>query len=136
MAEQTMAAPVISFTKVTLYTGEDGRAHFRDEPLPFSEDNPQVRLTATLDAKIVQFRYSPVGFRGAVHCTKNPLWVFIVSGAMEVGLSDGTSRVFVAGEHFFSADLLPDGATMDPAVHGHWSRQVGNQPLVTMFVKT
>jgi len=23
----------------------------------------------------------------------------------------------------------------DPALHGHWSRQVGDQPLVTLFVK-
>ena len=54
---------------------------------------------------------------------------------MEIGLADGSSRVFIAGEHFYSADTLPAGATLDPAVHGHWSRQVGNAPLVTMFIK-
>ena len=26
-------------------------------------------------------------------------------------------------------------STFDPAVHGHWSRQVGDEPLVTAFVK-
>ena len=30
---------------------------------------------------------------------------------------------------------LISGATFDPAVHGHWSRQVGDQPLVTLFVR-
>lgn len=55
---------------------------------------------------------------------------------MKIGLQDGSSRNFKAGEHFFSADLLPAGATFDPAVHGHWSCQVGDQPLVTLFVKT
>ena len=30
---------------------------------------------------------------------------------------------------------LPPGATFDPAVHGHWSRQVGPDPLVTLFVR-
>jgi hypothetical protein len=23
----------------------------------------------------------------------------------------------------------------DPTLHGHWSRQVGEEPLVTLFVK-
>ena len=31
--------------------------------------------------------------------------------------------------------LLPQGATFDPAIHGHWSRQVGDDPLVTLFVR-
>jgi hypothetical protein len=43
--------------------------------------------------------------------------------------------VFAAGEHFFSADLLPKGAVFDPKVHGHCSRQVGEEALVTVFVK-
>jgi hypothetical protein len=54
---------------------------------------------------------------------------------MEIGLQDGSSRVFSPGEHFYSEDLLPAGATFDEKVHGHWSRQVGNQPLVTLFVR-
>jgi hypothetical protein len=55
---------------------------------------------------------------------------------MEIGIQGGVSRVFKPGEHFYSADLLPEGATFDAAVHGHWSRQVGPDPLVTLFVRT
>jgi hypothetical protein len=54
---------------------------------------------------------------------------------MEIGLPDGSSRVFRAGEHFYSADTLPEGIEFDPKIHGHWSRQVGDEPLVTAFVK-
>jgi hypothetical protein len=54
---------------------------------------------------------------------------------MEIGLQGGISRVFKPGDHFHSADVLPAGATFDPTVHGHWSRQVGDEPLVTLFVK-
>jgi len=43
--------------------------------------------------------------------------------------------VFKAGEHFYSADLLPPGAVFDSKVHGHWSRQVGDEELVTLFVQ-
>jgi hypothetical protein len=76
-----------------------------------------------------------VGFRSQFHVTGKPQWVFILSGQMEIGLQDGTSRVFSAGEHFYSADTLPEGATFDPTVHGHWSRQVGDEPLRTLFLK-
>ncbi len=124
-----------SFTQVVLYTDTDGRARFRDEAIPLDEGTPQVRLSRLLASSGIQLRESPVGFRSQMHCTGAPQWVFILSGAMEIGLVDGSSRVFVAGEHFYSADTLPEGASFDPTVHGHWSRQVGSQPLVTLFVK-
>ena len=54
---------------------------------------------------------------------------------MEIGLQDGSSRVFGPGQHFHSADTLPAGAVFDPALHGHWSRQLGPVPLQTLFVK-
>jgi hypothetical protein len=82
-----------------------------------------------------QLRESPIGFRSDFHCTENPQWVFILRGQMEIGLQDGSSRVFGPGEHFYSADVLPPGATFDPQLHGHWSRQVGDTPLVTLFVR-
>ena len=28
-----------------------------------------------------------------------------------------------------------EGISFDPSVHGHWSRQVGAEPLVTLFVR-
>ena len=76
-----------------------------------------------------------MGFRSQWHCTPTPQWVFILAGEMQIGLQDGSLRTFKPGEHFFSADSLPEGASFDPAVHGHWSRQGGNGPLVTLFVK-
>jgi hypothetical protein len=54
---------------------------------------------------------------------------------MQIGLQDGSTKVFSAGQHFYSADLLPVGAVFDPQVHGHWSRQLGEEPLVTLFVR-
>jgi hypothetical protein len=82
-----------------------------------------------------QLRHSPLGFRSQFHCTPNPQWVFILGGQMEIGLQGGISRIFKPGQHFYSADVLPAGATFDPALHGHWSAQVGPDPLVTLFVR-
>ena len=122
-------------TKTVLFTDSDGRARFRQETLSLDEGTPDSRLSAVFASAGYQLRVSPVGFRSSFHCTGQPQWVFILGGPMEIGLQGGQSRLFKPGEHFYSADLLPAGAQFDPAVHGHWSRQVGEQPLVTLFVK-
>jgi hypothetical protein len=121
--------------RTVLFTDTDGRARFRQEPLALDQGNDAARLSARLPAKGLQWRKSPVGFRSPFHVTTTPQWVFILQGQMEIGLQDGSSKVFQAGEHFYSADVLPPGAVFDSQVHGHWSRQVGDEELVTVFVQ-
>jgi hypothetical protein len=125
-----------TFTQVTLFTDVDGRARFREHEIALTEGTPAAMLSVLMPSGGCQLRHSPVGFRSTFHCTTTPQWVFILSGQMEIGLHDGSSRVFAAGQHFYSADALPEGATFDAAVHGHWSRQVGDKPLVTLFVRS
>lgn len=124
-----------TFTQVLLYTDTDGRAKFKEQSIALSEGKPESRLSALMTSGGYQLRQSPVGFRSTFHCTGNPQWVFILQGQMEIGLQDGSSRVFGPGQHFYSADVLPEGAIFDDKVHGHWSRQVGDEPLVTLFVR-
>lgn len=124
-----------TFTKLILFTDTDGRARWRDETIALDQGNPQSLLSQVFASTGYQLRSSPVGFRSQPHCTPAPQWVFILGGRMEIGLPDGSSRVFGPGEHFYSADTLPAGAGFDATVHGHWSRQVGDAPLVTLFVK-
>jgi len=127
---------MFQFQMVELYTAEDGRAQFRERDIPLSEGSELARLSEIRPASGMPFRRSPVGFRFDFHCSPKPQWVFILGGTMEIGLQDGTIRTFSPGSHFPSADTLPAGAEFDPNVHGHWSRQVGDEPLVTLFVKT
>ena len=124
-----------TFTRVVLFTDTDGRARFREESIPLDQGTPQSQLSALMASGGYQLRHSPVGSRSQFHVSPHPQWVFILGGHMEIGLQDGSSRVFSPGEHFYSADLLPDGASFDARVHGHWSRQVGADPLVTLFVR-
>lgn len=128
------AAP--TFTRVVLFTDTDGRARFREASIDLNEGTPASRLSSLRPSGGLQLRESPPGFRSQFHCTTTPQWVFILRGRMEIGLQDGSSRVFGPGEHFYSDDTLPAGATFDPSVHGHWSRQVGDEPLVTAFVRS
>ena len=124
-----------AFSKVVLFTDTDGRARFRAEPIELPEGTPQAMLSKVLPSSGYQLRHSPVGFRSPWHCTPKAQWVFILSGEMEIGLQDGSSRVFKPGQHFYSTDTLPEGASFDPKVHGHWSAQRGKEPLVTLFVR-
>lgn len=123
------------FQKVVLCTGADGRALFRDEVVELTEGTAAARLSTLMPSGGFQLRQSPVGFRSDFHCTGSPQWLFVLQGQMEIGLQDGSSRLFGPGEHFYSADTLPEGAEFDPQVHGHCSRQVGDQPLITLFVR-
>ena len=125
-----------TFTQVTLFSDADGRARFRESTIALTEGNDNAALSPLMPSGGCQLRMSPVGFRSQFHCTTTPQWVFILAGQMEIILQDGSSRVFNPGQHFFSDDTVPEGATFDPAVHGHWSRQAGPEPLVTAFVRS
>jgi len=123
------------FKKTVLFTDTDGRAKFREESVALTEGTPQSQLSSVMASGGYQLRHSPVGFRSQFHCSGHHQWVFILNGHMEIGLQDGSSRVFSRGDHFYSADTLPEGAVFDAKVHGHWSRQLGDEPLVTLFVR-
>ena len=123
-----------TFTQTVLFTDTDGHAKFREDTIALDHGTPQSMLSQVFASGGYQLRTSPVGFRSQFHCSGHTQWCFILQGQMEIGVH-GESRVFGPGQHFYSADLLPQGATFDPAVHGHWSRQVGPDPLVTLFVR-
>ncbi len=124
-----------NFTQCELVTDTDGRARFRESAIPLTEGSEKARLSAIASATGLQFRESPVGFTNPFHCSPKPQWLFVLSGMMEIGLQDGTTRTFGPGQHFLSADTLPEGATFDDKLHGHRSAQVGPTPLVTLFIK-
>ncbi|MHC4049438.1 cupin domain-containing protein [Bradyrhizobium sp. 25ACV] len=122
------------FTKVILFTDTDGRARFREEIVDLSEGTPQIQTSPHFPCKSYRLRQSPVGFSYDFHCSGNPLYVFILGGQMEIILQDGSARLFKPGDSFYSADVLPAGAAFNKKVHGHASRQVGPDPLVTLFL--
>ena len=123
------------FTQIVLFTDTDGRARFSERVI--GPERGHASLSAVDSHALSRLPVAPQPARVSqpVSCTEKPQWVFILGGQMEIGLQGGESRIFKPGEHFYSADVLPPGATFDPSVHGHWSQQVGDEPLVTLFVK-
>ena len=125
----------VTVTQVVLFTDSDGQARFREAPITLTDGTSAASLSPLTASGGYQLRHSPVGFHSSFHCTTTSQWVFILSGQMGIGLQDGSSRVFSPGQHFYSDDTLPVGAKFDPAIHGHWSCQIGTEPLVTLFVR-
>ena len=124
-----------ALTLPELFTDIDGRARFRDAAVALDEGTPLTRLSALQASGGCQFRRSPAGFASDFHCTTTPQWLVVLQGRMEIGLQDGSTRVFGPGECFYSNDTLPHGATFDAKLHGHRSRLLGDDALVTLFVR-
>lgn len=125
-----------TITKVILEARPDGRSRFREEAVSLNEAKPLLFLSALMPGGDVQLRLSPPGYAMDFHPTSTPQWTFVLSGALEIGLPDGTSRVFRTGDLLYSTDTVPPGTTFDPKVHGHNSRTVGDEPLVTVLVRS
>lgn len=125
-----------TFKNIVLYTDIDGLAKFREEDIALPGGSPKTLLSDLFPSKGFQVRLSPPGVSSDFHCTTTAQWLVVLSGEMEIGLRDGTARIFKPGDHFFSNDLLPEGAEFDGNLHGHRSRVVGDTPLQTLFVRT
>ena len=124
-----------TMTLPELFTDADGRARWRERVLPLAEGSPASRLTVLAPSGGSQWRRSPAGFASQFHCTTTPQWLVVLRGRMEIGLQDGSRRVFGPGECFYSNDTLPPGATFDATLHGHCSRALGDDGLETLFVR-
>ena len=127
--------PQCIFTKVILDCGPDLRARFREEKIILTEIKPKLFFSDLVPSGGFQIRHSPPGYFMDFHLTTNPAWMFMLSGALEISLRDGTARVFRAGDHLYSEDMLPPGVAFDPEVHGHRARQVGAQAVVAAFAR-
>lgn len=124
-----------AFTKIILDIGPDGRSFFREETVPLTERKPLLYLSDPLAGGGVQLRESPVGYTMDFHMTSSPQWTFVLRGKLRIGLQDGTHRIFGPGDHLYAIDILPAGVNFDPQIHGHDSRQVGDEPVVTALVR-
>lgn len=99
---------------VRLYTGEDGQAHFEDLNVPAGETEI-VALQAGAD---MTYRRFLDGTFSDWHNAPRVQYVITLSGQMEIGIGDGTKRMFNPGDILQVEDL--DG-------QGHTTRSVGER---------
>ena len=112
---------------VRIYTGDDGESHFEELDLPF-EAVAHAERTAAQNASSVTFSRTQPGTFSDWHTAPRRQYVITLEGQMEVGLGDGTKRIFNPGDVLLADDLTGRGHTT--AVHGDRPRVSVAMPIV------
>ncbi len=95
---------------VRIYTGDDGESHFEDIDLSYEQLETSER-TAIENAEHLYFRrYQPGDFNDW-HPAPRRQYSITLEGQVEVGLGDGTKRVFGVGDVLLADDLTGRGHT-------------------------
>jgi hypothetical protein len=105
---------------VRLYTGADDQTHIQDL---------DADAFATLAAKVgdgpIRVNQGPATSFSDFHNAPRRQYVVIMSGAMEIEISDGTKRQLVPGDVLVAEDLTGKG---------HITRGVGADPRISLAV--
>jgi hypothetical protein len=92
---------------VRMYTGNDGQTHFEDLHMP-AADIQNVAIQAGSD---IVFRRFPADYFSDWHTAPRRQYIFVLSGQMEIGIGDGTTRRFGPGDVVLADDMTGKGHT-------------------------
>ncbi len=95
---------------VRVYTGDDGESHFEELDLPY-EKIVDAEVTGMQSASGVQFRRTPSGSFIDWHPAPRRQYVITLEGQAEIGIGDGTKRIFNPGDVLLADDLTGRGHT-------------------------
>jgi len=104
-----------------IYSDSAGESHFEDLEIAFNLADfappaPPISVSQPINAEAMVFISSPSGWFGDWHPTPNRQYIFMMSGVLEVEVSDGEIRRFKPGDIIFVEDTTGKG---------HVSRVVG-----------
>lgn len=109
---------------VRLYTGDDGESHIEDLELPFEQVGHALR-TATQGATGVQFSLLKPTQLVDFHTAPRRQYVITLQGQVEIGLGDGSKRIFNVGDIELCEDLTG---------RGHTTRSVGDVDRISVQI--
>lgn len=126
-----MSTAEMRLSYVTLYSDDDGETHFMDEewvmaekeyapPAPPVWVGPWEKATGTTVIAI------PPGWFGDYHAAPKYQWMLVMSGALEVIVSDGEKRTFETGAIVY---------VHDAGSKGHQTRSIGDEISVLMVTE-
>jgi quercetin dioxygenase-like cupin family protein len=111
---------------IRLFTGEDGESHFEEiepvfEPL---DDTSERAIIHTSGVDILIRRFDPKR-SNPWHPAPGKVCVFTLSGSVDIEIGDGTVRRIGPGDILIAEDVTGQG---------HYTRESGNEPRVSIFV--
>jgi len=104
---------------VRLYTGDDGQAHFKDLNVPAGN----MEIVALESGADMTYRRFPDGTFNDWHNAPRVQYVIVLSGQMEIGIGDGSKRMFDPGDILQVEDLTGQG---------HTTRSVGERIVASV----
>lgn len=107
-----------------LYSGPDGQSHMQEITLPFAPDEHAERTPMQPATGVMFSRMAPGTFMDW-HNAPRRQYVITLSGAVEIGLGDGSVHRVNAGDGILAEDLTG---------RGHTTRAVGNEPRVSIAI--
>jgi len=113
-----------------LNSDSDGESHFSDQEInfeltDFAPPAPPISVSNMIKAEGVLFTSNPSGWYGDWHPTPRRQFFFLLSGELEVEVSDGEIRRFRNGDVLLLEDTFGKG---------HTSRLVSNERAYAVFV--
>lgn len=109
---------------VRIFTGPDGESHIEDLELPFEPVGHAMR-TAMQPATGVQFSRLKPSQLVDFHTAPRRQYVITLQGQVEIGLGDGSKRIFNVGDVELCEDLTG---------RGHTTRSVGDVDRVSVAI--
>jgi hypothetical protein len=94
-----------------LYTGDDGKSHF--EELDQKEDSKHFLTAITPKALVFKNDTNRDDLHGW-HNAPRRQWCITLSGSCEIGIGDGTKKIFGPGDVFLAEDITGQGHTALP----------------------
>lgn len=110
---------------IRIFTGPDGKSHFEDiEPVFEPQEDQSENAVVHAESGIVMRRFDPKR-SNPWHHAPGRACVFTLSGAVDIEVGDGTVRRLGPGDILIAEDLTGQG---------HLTREVGDEPRVSIFV--
>lgn len=124
-----MTAPKMKYAE--MYTDAEGETHFRDVDVDVSlvdmaPPAAPMNVSGFRAAKEIGFITVPPGWGGGWHRAPSEGHIFVLSGELEVEVSDGEIRRFPQGSAWLHKDVTGKG---------HDTRVVSNEGAVMAIVK-
>jgi hypothetical protein len=99
-----------------LYSGDDGKSHFED--LDQKEGSKHFLTSVAATALVFKNDMNRDDLHGW-HTAPRRQWCITLSGSVEIGLGDGTRKIFGPGDVFLAEDVTGQGHTAKPT---NWVR--------------
>ena len=127
----TIASSELKVKYVKIYADDGGETHFKDEEVPLKDADyappaPPIAVGPHVKATGVTAIGFPPGWFGDFHPAPKFQWMMIMSGTLEIGVSDGEKRTLPAG----TIAYLEEAGSK-----GHSTRVIGDEQSILIVTE-